>query len=143
METFEYYKLIKTAVQLREVKLDSINCTLLDASSKNRNLSLELNRHVEVISDREAHIKLHAKVHFKEEGPFSIDVVYFGKTELLDENLDKRYFEEYNLNSVVPLLLPYARECVSSLISRMGFPVYTIPTMDILESLNENMEKSE
>lgn len=143
METFEYYKLIKTAVQLREVRLDSINCSLLDASSKNRNLSLELNRHVEVISDREAHIKLHAKVHFKEDGPFLIDVVYLGKTELLDESIDKQGFEEYNLHSVVPLLLPYARECVSSLLSRMGFPVYTIPTMDILESLNENMEKSE
>ncbi|MED1024619.1 protein-export chaperone SecB [Bacillus licheniformis] len=142
MENLEYYKLIKTTVQLREVKLNSINCSLLDENSKNRNLSLHLKRQVEIISDTEALIKLHANIHFKENAPFLIDVVYQGKTHLLDETVDRDTFEKYNHDSVVPLLLPYARECVSSLLAKMSFPIYTIPTMDILESIKQN-QKSE
>ncbi|MCM3352579.1 MULTISPECIES: protein-export chaperone SecB [Bacillus subtilis group] len=142
MKMLDYYRLIRNSVQLQDVKLKSVKCEILDENSKRRNLSLSIERDVKLLSDTKALILMNAKVHFKEEGPFFIEITYEGKTELLDESIDKEEFEEYNYHSVVPLLLPYARECVANLLSRMNFPIYTIPTVDVLETMKQNMEKS-
>ncbi|ATH94561.1 protein-export chaperone SecB [Bacillus glycinifermentans] len=143
MSALDYYKFIRTSVQLSNVKLLSINCKNYDKGVKDEQLSLVLNRAVNVVSDTKALIQLHTKVHFEEGGPFSIEVVFQGETKLLDTNINKEDFERYNYDQVVPLLLPYARECVANLLARMNLPIYTIPTMDILESIKHNSEGME
>ncbi|MES1028638.1 hypothetical protein [Bacillus velezensis] len=143
MNALEYYKLIRTAVQLKNVKLISINCNNFEGGLKDKQLSLLLNRNVKVISDTQAIIQLHTKIHFEEDGPFSIEIIYQGETKLLDESINRDQFEEYNYNQVVPLLLPYARECVANVLARMNLPIYTIPTMDILESIKQNSLETE
>ncbi|UDB47310.1 protein-export chaperone SecB [Bacillus safensis] len=141
MEMLEYYKIVKNSVQLEEVKLKSVKCEILDDKSKNRDLSLSIKRGVNVVSDTKAEIFMKATISFKEEAPFFIEVLYQGETRRLDENISHEDFEEYTYNSVVPLLLPYAREYVADLLSRMDFPVYTIPTIDILQTLKENSKE--
>ncbi|MGE6857469.1 protein-export chaperone SecB [Bacillus pumilus] len=142
MEMLDYYAIVRNSVQLLDVKMTSLKCEILDAESKKRDLALTVERNVKLLSDTSALISMNVKVHFKDSGPFFIELTYEGKTELSDESLDRDKFEEYNYHSVVPLLLPYARECVANLMSRMDFPIYTIPTIDVLETMKQNMEKS-
>lgn len=49
----------------------------------------------------------------------------------------------YMIDQVVPLLLPYVREIVSSTMARMNLPIFTIPTMDVLDSIEANLSKDE
>jgi preprotein translocase subunit SecB len=137
--TLEYYKLIRNNVQLRDVELLSLECHKNDGEDKD--IVLELSRAVNIIKSDEAEIQLQAKVRFVNEGPFEFDMVYKGVCFTLNE-LKEEDFKEYAYEQVVPLLLPYARECIASTMARMGLSIYTIPTMDILASLELNREEN-
>lgn len=142
-ETLEYYKFIRTSVQLENVRLISLNCSINEENPDNKNLTLDLGRAVKVVSDTEALLRLNTRVYFEGGGPFSIDVIYEGGASLTKDEIDRESFEKYSFDQVVPLLLPYARECVANVLARMGFPIYTIPTMDVLESMKQNSEAAE
>jgi preprotein translocase subunit SecB len=144
MSIMEYYQLIRNEVKLIDVELVSLQC------AKNQNeqeenedkILLKLHREVKLISEREAEIFLRAVVGFENDGPFLFDLRYKGLCISVGELQDED-FEKYAYEQVVPLLLPYARECVSSTMARMALPIYTIPTMDVLQTIEVNREEEE
>ncbi|MCY8103438.1 protein-export chaperone SecB [Bacillus velezensis] len=145
METLEYYNLIKNSMQLKKVYLKSLNCINNGLTDKNRayKIALTVNRKVETISRNLVEIQLATEVNFGEEDEaFSFEIVYQGVCELREEvEIDETEFEEFAYDQAVPLLLPYARECLSSTLARMNLPVYNIPTIDVLETLKQNTKR--
>ncbi|MGF2617716.1 hypothetical protein FZC84_11825 [Rossellomorea vietnamensis] len=138
MDAIKYYKMIRNSVQLYDAELVSMNC--INQSGKKTggdvNVPIILQREVKVVSDEKAEIFLRSQIG-GEECPFLFDVVYRGSCiSFID--LDKNALEQYAYDQVVPLLLPYVRECVASTMARMGLPIFTIPTMDILDSMEAN-----
>ncbi|ATX83771.1 hypothetical protein CU084_06575 [Bacillus velezensis] len=69
-------------------------------------------------------------------------MVYSAVCNLSDPSKEDE-FEKYTYDQVVPLLLPYVRECVASMLSRMGLPIFTIPTIDVLKTLEVNKSNEE
>lgn len=143
-ELMEYYTICANSVQLAEVKLEQMNCINrgLKENSVEQEIEISLQRSVELISSSKAEIALTARVGFEEEGPFFFYIVYSGICKLLDPSKEDD-FEKYSYDQVVPLLLPYVRECVASTLSRMDLPIFTIPTIDVLKTLEVNKSNEE
>ncbi|PEK36076.1 MULTISPECIES: protein-export chaperone SecB [Bacillus cereus group] len=141
METFEYYKLIRNNVQLQDVRLISIECHNLISESnegESREVAVRVKRNVELLDDNCAEITMQAWIGFDDqEGPFEFTIVYGGLC-VSDESLVPEEFKKYAYDQVVPLLLPYVRECVSSTMARMNLPIFYLPTLDVLETLKVN-----
>lgn len=145
METLEYYKIIKNKVQFVHAELVSMNCVKNEVTpehegeeEKSYEVKISMSREVGTVLENKADFFLHSKVGIPE-GPFDFEITYKGVCIATDE-LDKVSFEQYVYNQIVPLLLPYVRECVSSTMARMSLPIFTLPTMDILDSLEANMD---
>lgn len=142
METLDYYKLMNNSIQFLDVELVSMNCIKreidpTEAQDMDYEVKISMTREVQLISEDKAHIFLHSKVGI-ENGPFDFDITYKGLCVTTKE-LDAPSFEQYAYNYVVPLLLPYVRECIGSTMARMGLPIFTLPTIDVLDTIEENM----
>ncbi|MED4455880.1 protein-export chaperone SecB [Metabacillus fastidiosus] len=140
MSTLQYYKLIRNTVQLSHATLVSMNCANMTHFTTGENevsIPIVLQREVNVISEDKAEIFLKTIVG-SEEGPFIFDILHKGIC-VSSVNIDRDEFNKYAYDQVVPLLLPYARECIASTMAKMGLPIYTLPTMDVLNSLEVNM----
>lgn len=140
METLEYYKFIRNSVQLVDAELVSFNCLKRfpnEINNESKEVQILLQREVNLISEKKAELFLRSKVGI-DEGIFEFDILFKGVCVATDE-LNKVSFEQYVYNQVVPLLLPYVRECIASTMARMKLPIFTLPTMDILDSLEANM----
>ncbi|NRD78549.1 protein-export chaperone SecB [Bacillus sp. BRMEA1] len=137
--TLDYYKLIRNSVQLRKVELISLNCVKREFEGPGKQVQIFLKREVNMLSEDTVEIYLHSNVGIKE-GPFEFDVLYKGvcKSSI---KLSKPQFEQYAYDQVVPLLLPYLRECIASTMARMALPIYTLPTLDVLDTLEANLNK--
>lgn len=133
---FEEYKLIKNSIQLVDVDLVSLECKKLDGNS--RKLGFKLERAVNKLESRKVEIFLRVTINFEEEPPFYLTLEYKGICNSKDDNIVEDSLIEYADTQVVPLLLPYARECISNTLLRMKLPVFNLPTMDILRSMTEN-----
>ncbi|MED1607741.1 protein-export chaperone SecB [Cytobacillus kochii] len=139
MELVEYYNFIRNSIQLVDAELISMTCKS-DKSFQSENeieIPMLFQRRVELISQNKMEIYLRAEVGMKD-GPFYFDIEYRGKCLALSE-IEEKEFERYSLDQVVPLLLPYVRECVTSTMAKMDLPIYTIPTMDVLGTLEVNL----
>ncbi|MGB2993566.1 MAG: protein-export chaperone SecB [Paenisporosarcina sp.] len=145
METSEYYKIIRNSVQLAEVTLVSMNCfrNFKDSEEvegdepKSHHVQLAFKRKVNLLSTKHAEIFLLTKVGV-DEGPFEFEIEYRGICFLTNE-ISETAFEQYVYDQVVPLLMPYVRECIASTMARMDLPIFTIPTIDILDTLEVNL----
>lgn len=141
METIEYYTLIRNNVQLQDVRLISMECKNLisDANEgENREVIVRIRRGVELLDKQHAEITMQAFIGFEDQnGPFEFKIIYGGLC-VCQESLPEEEFHEYAYNQVVPLLLPYVRECVSNTMARMNMPIYYLPTLDVLETLKSN-----
>ncbi|AGK52056.1 protein-export chaperone SecB [Bacillus sp. 1NLA3E] len=142
MNTYDYYKLAFNSIQLEKAHLEKMKCINrgLDGIEDNQ-LEIKLTRKIDLIDDSRAAIRLKAIVGFEEEGPFLFDIVYYGECVLCDKS-QKEKFEEYSYDQIVPLLLPYVRECVSSTLARMELPIFTIPIIDVIGSIEENKDNN-
>ncbi|MEK6449719.1 protein-export chaperone SecB [Priestia aryabhattai] len=138
MSSFEEYKLIANSVQLSDVELISMKCLNKGFSNEKdeQTVSIKMQRKVEMKNNTEAILFLRTIVG-GENSPFLFDIVYKGVCNSLAD-ITVEQFEQYAYVQVVPLLLPYARECITSTMARMGLPIFTLPTMDILDSYEEN-----
>jgi preprotein translocase subunit SecB len=134
---WNYYGIIRNSIQLTTGQLYSFECTRND-QGESSNLNLRLEERLVVIDDKNIDIFLRVVLSFKEEGPFTMSVVHKGQCLLLDENINLETFEKYTKDQIAPLLLPYAREYIASTLSRMQLPIYTIPTIDVLQSIINN-----
>ncbi|MGX5648437.1 protein-export chaperone SecB [Bacillus cereus] len=138
---FEKYKLMRYSIQLKDVRLISLNCNNHVIDNKedfSKKISIRMHREIKLISSEEIEIFLRILVDFKDEnGPFTVDVTYAGICKAIKE-LSETDFKEYAYEQVVPLLLPYIRECVSNTISRMRLPIFYLPTIDVLQTFEVN-----
>jgi preprotein translocase subunit SecB len=144
METLEYYKFIRNSIQFHNVELVSMNCMKRDLNlvkESGNEVYISLHREVKLLSENQAEITLHSKIGI-EDGPFEFDIVYKGHCNAMIE-LSNLQFEQYAYDQVVPLILPYVRECVASTMARMGLPIFTLPTMDVLDAIEANSQLEE
>ncbi len=133
------YKLVKYSVQLKEVELNELICKKLDGDSKNLHLSVQPT--TELLSDNLVNVYLKVRVGFRENdsGPFEIDLTYKGVCHSHGDYTGQQ-LENAAYDLAPALLLPYARECVSNLMSKMNLPVFYLPTIDVLQTISENQE---
>jgi len=140
----DYYKLIRNSVQILDVELVSLECSKSENISSDANLgvNLEIQRKVELVDKLSGKIYLKAQFEAKHEDEIliSISLVYKGICKNTSETLGEEDFKHYLYDQVVPLLLPYARECISSIMTKMKLSAFYIPTMDVLNSLKVNKE---
>lgn len=137
----EYYKLIRYSVQVLDVELVELNCKKNKQGSlgDSREISLKISREVGEISGEILDVYLAVKLIGPNEF-FDIELVYKGICRNLDKTLNEDLFKDNAYNQIVPLLLPYARECISNTLARMQLPIYLIPTMDVLQTIEENKQ---
>lgn len=137
----EYYKLIRYSVQVLDVELVELYCKKNKRGNlgDSREISLKISREVGEVSDEILDVYLAVKLTGPDEF-FDIELVYKGICRNLDKKLNEELFKEYAYNQIVPLLLPYARECISNTLARMQLPIYLIPTMDVLQTIEENKQ---
>ncbi len=136
----EYYKVIRNSVQLVDVELVALECIKNEVTKQKVEVELKFSRAVTLRDSKNAEILLKTTVATKEEKPlFSFNLVYKGICISTSE-ISEQEFQNYLNDQVVPLLMPYARECVASTMARMKLTPYTIPTMDVLQSLIANKE---
>lgn len=144
MSTLEYYKMIKNSVKLVEVELLSMNCYKRDTGKKEDKggeVHILLQRDVNLISSDQVEIILKSRIGI-EDGPFEFNIVYKGLC-VSSMELSNHQLEQYAYDQIVPLLLPYLRECVASTMARMRLPIFTLPTMDVLDSIEANLGQEE
>ncbi|KGR80631.1 hypothetical protein CD30_19600 [Ureibacillus massiliensis 4400831 = CIP 108448 = CCUG 49529] len=137
-KTLEYYKLIRNSVQFIDVELLKLDCEKrTEELGDGRGVSLSLGRDVLNVKDNEAELILNVELI----GPndiFKIDLTYKGLCRNMNSDISKAQFEQYAYDQIVPLLLPYARECISNTLMRMKLPIFLLPTIDVLDTLEVN-----
>lgn len=144
MENSDHYKFIANSVQLKNIELVSLKCDKKDLDKmKNKKPIVEMNfkRIAKLLNETEVEIKLNTILEVKD--LFTFNIIYKGICEKINPSLTEEELEEYAYTQVVPLLLPYVRELISNTMWRMNLPVFTIPTMDILSSYEENDTKGD
>lgn len=131
---FEKYQLLANSIQLVDVELDTLEAKRLQGDSGK--LNIELTRRIESAPSGVA-IFLRVILEFEEDGPFRIITIHKGICEASGD-ISEEEINDYAYHHVVPLLLPYARECIANTITRMGLPAFPLPTMDVLKSMAAN-----
>jgi preprotein translocase subunit SecB len=122
-------------VQLHEVIIEKINCRRIGDFSNNASYRMNFAVSSKTLNNKEAYGYLSVKVFFDNQPKvFSLEITVRGK--FVDEKSTnrgklKRFVEIQSL----PLLLPWAREAVSSLTRRMGFPPLLISLIDVSATL--------
>lgn len=134
---FNQYKLIANTVQLTEVELESLECNRLPGNGTK--IILQIERKVDLIDSSTARIFLRSTVKFEANAPCFVAVVYKGICRSYGEIVDEK-LREFAFYQVVPLLLPYARECIATNMTKMGLSPFILPTMDVIKSLEVNAE---
>ena len=140
----DHYKLIRNSVQIMDVELISLECSKSEniSSDDDMNVNLDIQRKVGSLdkSNGEIYLKVQFEVMHDDEILISISLAYKGICVNTSETLGEEDFKIYLYDQVVPLLLPYARECIASVMTRMKLSPFYIPTMDVLISLKVNKE---
>lgn len=134
----EEYKIARNSIQLIDVELMVLNCEKnISVDKEGKGLSLEIKREVGDIDNN----KLDAFLHVDIIGPdeiFKIHLILRGICNRGNREITDNQFKEYAHSQIVPLLLPYARECISNTLIRMKLPNFHLPTIDVLETLKAN-----
>lgn len=138
----DYYNLIRTNVQILNVELVTLECRKSENISGELDVDLNIERKVGSIDKEKGEIYLESKFEAKNEDGVMISVfsVFKGYCKSTSDTLEEEDFKSYLYEQVVPLLLPYARECIASTMTRMNLQPFYIPTMDVLSSLKVNKE---
>jgi len=135
-QAWNQYKFAKFHIQMNDVEMVSLKCENYGEEQPSRSLKTIFKTKSELVDDL-CCIYLKVELSFEEKGPFSIEVEYKGTCEQSGELADKQFLE-LSEGQTVSLLLPYARESISSALARMKLPIYYLPTLDILESIKLN-----
>ncbi|MBY9079571.1 protein-export chaperone SecB [Paenibacillus sp. CGMCC 1.18879] len=143
-EVWEYYKLIRYNIQLENVELFSMECESFNIPEGDGSISIRIGLEIrsQILDEDTAEIFLRTTLDFEDDGPFYIKIVYRGVCSQ-NGNLTEEEFKSQAEDQTVPLLLPYVREYVSDVITRMGYPPYYLPTMDVMQSLASNSKRSQ
>ncbi|THF80815.1 protein-export chaperone SecB [Cohnella fermenti] len=137
-DLFKKFVFVKNHIQLLNVSLSELTCSREQGS--HTHLTAQFEHRFGRLTDREKiSIYLKVSIDFEELGMFRISCTHEGIVAASNE-LPEEDLEEYLEDQIVPLLLPYARECIASTLARMQVPPYTLPTMDVLQSLAASSE---
>lgn len=141
-DVWNYYKMIRYNIQLADVELVEMECKKNDDFENEKELQLKsLVETKSELVDGECFIYSRVILDFNGEepgeGPFFIKVAYRGVC-IQNGSLDEETFKTQSEEQAVTFLLPYLRECVSELLSRMKLPIYYLPTLDVLQSMKAN-----
>ncbi|MFC5529969.1 hypothetical protein [Cohnella yongneupensis] len=140
-ELWKNYEIVRYSTQLIDVRLFSLSCAFKETQDESPPLSVNLSNHYEFSAVTENDIDIFLNVTL--DGPFSMNVIYQGMCRIQeDQEFDKEQFAESVQDLIVPFLLPYARECIANTLARMQLPIYTMPTIDILQTLLANHQES-
>lgn len=144
-EIWKYYQLIRFNIQLEEVELMEMQCEKFEISDiSDEPVPMKLGIEVRSALQDEKTIEtfLRVTIDFEKNKPFFVRVIYKG---VFSQNgaLDEDNFRSQAEDQAVPLLLPYIREYVSDVISRMGYSPYYLPTIDVLKSLASNKQRTQ
>lgn len=130
----------RNSIQLRRVELIEVAFKNSGDIEQNEDLSFSLHRSAEI--DKECvNIYLTAEIGHSNIAGFSMNIKYRGEVYSLND-ISMEELENYALQNVIPMLLPYIREVSSSLIGRTELPSFMLPTLDVINYLQE-MRKNE
>lgn len=134
--SFEEAIIAKNSIQLLNVSLHELICSRGEGEDTKLNVRFQ-HRVGQIDDDNRLQIYLKVDVGFEKNGPFNITCVHEGLVKSAEE-IDEEDLIQYADNQIVPLLLPYARECIASTLIRMQLPPYTLPTIDVLKTIAIN-----
>jgi preprotein translocase subunit SecB len=129
---YEEYQIIRSKVQLKNAFLHELSVSR--GEGEDNRLHVKISHSQGNHNENKMDIYIKVEIKFIETGPFELTCIYKGLLQA-EESLDKNEFVKFAKEHTVPFLLPYARECVSSTLAQMQLPVYTLPTIDILNSM--------
>jgi preprotein translocase subunit SecB len=137
---YEEYELIRSKVQLTNACLHELSVKRLSGNDNRLNLRVFYSHDNHNGNNLDIFMKV--EINFIDVGPFELSCVYKGELKS-SEDLEKDEFIKFAEIHTVPFLLPYVRECVSSTLAQMQLPTYTLPTIDILNSMSSNNDEDE
>lgn len=132
----------RNSIQLDSVELLEIKFSNTKEDGKEyKNLPFGLKRAVEIEGDF-AYIFLKARIGEEEESGFTMNIEYKGKVTRINESINLEELKQYSFDHVIPMLLPYIRETLSSILNRTDLPHFMLPTMDVINYLKTNYEEA-
>lgn len=127
----------RNSIQLRSVELLECNFENLGIDEY-EDLPFELNKQAEIDGDH-VNIYLTAILGNEEKSGFKMKVKYKGVVHSVVE-MGMEELQNYALQHVIPMLLPYVREVSSSLINRTDLPYFMLPTLDVINYLKSTRD---
>lgn len=147
MEDFDFdlelenYRIVANSIQLKSVRLYRLSVERKQESiGKEAKVRLNFKRSVKLKKGNNGRNELLIFLETKFEeigGNFTISFVYEGLVKS-KEDIETDTFKDYAYQQVIPLLLPYARTTLTSLLMQMKLPGFEIPTIDVMQSRAAN-----
>lgn len=139
-------KVIGHPLQLLEVVVEKISCrhTDLDTELENESihkLQIKVSTKAKIVKDDRAYGYLILKLTDDSSPPLtSIEVVLKGTFVADEENRKK--LKGFIETQSFPILLPWARELISDLSTRMGMAPVLIPVINVLDTVRANNQEA-
>lgn len=135
-------------IQLKNVQLLELNCKFNEEvkrkPGKNVPVSANIGSSSKVISSKLGVCYLKVEIGFedKEEEKFSIDVIYRGICEVINEigEDELKFFLEVQS---IPMLWAYARETVNNIMLKMNLTPLVLPTINITDIMKKIKKENE
>lgn len=89
------------------------------------------------VNDNKANIYATAIIGSEEDTGFKMSITYKGIVVSNNTDITGEKLKEYTSRHIIPMLLPYIRETSTSLISRTNHAKFILPTLDVLNHLQE------
>lgn len=146
-KAYEDYVLSKTMIQLEKAALEQLKITKVEGeitTPLHSDLSFSFRMNPIKNNKVEAFLKtiVECKNTWDEDNLIEIESVYRG-TFVAKEEIDPDEFNHFVEVQTVPQLVPYVRALVASLSAQMNIEPIVLPTMDIIQSLIQNIKNDE
>ncbi|MCL6612690.1 MAG: protein-export chaperone SecB [Peptococcaceae bacterium] len=134
--------LIGHRIQLHEVVAEKIFCRRYDIFDKNTSedkvgVNINVSTRAKLINSHQAYAYLSIKIVSSDPKVIDLEVILRGLCHASDSN--KKLLKKFIEAQALPLLLPWARELISSLTIKMGMPPLMLPLVSVLETLENNI----
>jgi preprotein translocase subunit SecB len=127
-------------VQLHEVYVEKLVCRRISGELPGLDTKVNLNMSTKAkVIDKETAFAF-LTVTIETENLFHIELVLKGLCKTVTD-VGKNYLRKFIDAQALPLLLPFARENIFTLLLRMGYPPLMLPTISVLDTIKKNMEQ--
>lgn len=139
--------IIKHPIQLVRVQLKDVHVTKYQFCEDQGDITREVNISTSssVLSDEIGYVEATMTISAKMNGNSYYDAAftYVGECRNSQTSNNENEFEFFLEVQAIRLIWPYFRETVPSILLRMGTEPFEIPTIDVLETISKNLERSE